>query len=139
MRSKHSQKQLLYQNLIKQQTMQSACLQLQNYLAVILIDIALLDDFNKFNGKNRDSVPKLFYVKTMPARAMRACSLIAESNMFYIKRIISSYLPRPVKWLPAIQTSQMTIPTSINIKSIVIIILMIRMVFYNYLCTQIYW
>ena len=89
--------------------------------------------------KNRDSVPKLFYVKTMPARAMRVCSLIAESNMFYIKRIISSYLPRPVKWLPAIQTSQMTIPTSINIKSIVIIILMIRIVFYNYLCTQIYW
>ena len=99
--------------------MQSACLQLQNYLAVILIDIALHDDFDKFNGKNRDSVPKLFYVKTMPARAMRACSqiaerslfygktmparamracsLIAESNMFYIKRIISSYLPRPVK------------------------------------------
>lgn len=119
MRSKHSQKQLLYQNLIKQQTMQSACLQLQDYLAVILTDIALLDDFDKFNGKNRDSVPKLFYVKTMPARAMRACSqiaerslfygknsaskrneslfLIAESNMFYIKRIISSYLPRPVK------------------------------------------
>ncbi len=83
--------------MIKQQTMQSACLQLQDYLAVILTDIALLDDFDKFNGKNRDSVPKLFYVKTMPARAMRACSLIAESNMFYIKRIISSYLPRPVK------------------------------------------
>lgn len=77
--------------------MQSACLQLQDYLAVILTDIALLDDFDKFNGKNRDSVPKLFYVKTMPARAMRACSLIAKSNMFYIKRIISSYLPRPVK------------------------------------------
>ena len=99
--------------------MQSACLQLQDYLAVILTDITLLDDFDKFNGKNRDSVPKLFYVKTMPARAMRACSqiaerslfygktmparamracsLIAESNMFYIKRIISSYLPRPVK------------------------------------------
>ncbi len=77
--------------------MQSACLQLQDYLAVILTDIALLDDFDKFNGKNRDSVPKSFYVKTMPARAMRACSQIAESNMFYIKRIISSYLPRPVK------------------------------------------
>lgn len=55
--------------------MQSACLQLQDYLAVILTDIALHDDFNKFDGKNRDSVPKLFYVK----------------------RIISSYLPRPVK------------------------------------------
>ena len=62
--------------------MQSACLQLQNYLAVILIDIALLDD-DKFNGKNRDSVPKLFYVKTMPARAMRACSQIAERSLFY--------------------------------------------------------
>lgn len=43
--------------------MQSACLQLQDYLAVILTDITLLDDFDKFNGKNRDSVPKLFYDK----------------------------------------------------------------------------
>ena len=69
--------------------MQSACLQLQDYLAVILTDIALLDDFDKFNGKNRDSVPKLFYVKTMPERAMRACSQIAERCLFYGKNSAS--------------------------------------------------
>ena len=69
--------------------MQSACLQQQDYLAVILTDIALLDDFDKFNGKNRDSVPKLFYVKTMPARAMRACSQIAERSLFYGKNSAS--------------------------------------------------
>ena len=63
MRSKHSQKQLLYQNLIKQQTMQSACLQLQNYLAVILIDIALHDDFDKFNGKTETQCRNYFMKK----------------------------------------------------------------------------
>lgn len=65
--------------------MQSASLQLQNYLAIILTDIALLDVFDEFNGKNRDSVPKLFHEKTVPASAIRACSLIAEPNLFYIK------------------------------------------------------
>lgn len=77
--------------------MQSACLQLQNYLAVILIDIALHDDFDKFNGKTETQCRNYFMEKTVPASAIRACSLIAERNMFYIKRIISDYLLRPVK------------------------------------------
>lgn len=70
--------------------MQSASLQLQNYLAIILTDIALLDVFDEFNGKNRDSVPKLFHEKTVPASAIRACSQIAERSLFYGKTVPAS-------------------------------------------------
>lgn len=40
--------------------MQSACLQLQNYLAVILIDIALHDDFDEFNRKTETQCRNYF-------------------------------------------------------------------------------
>ena len=43
--------------------MQSACLQLQNYLAVILIDIALHDDFDEFNGKTETQCRNYFMQK----------------------------------------------------------------------------